>query len=103
MTQSDKARRRAATTANGGIAPVAVHNYCTYSNWGCWCDECRADNTRHVAEGRAARAIVTGVYGGTAPVAVHNMSTYSNWSCECLDCLEAHRLANREYRASKGG
>src|ERR1700748_1029586 len=28
------------TSANGGVAPCAVHNYVTYCTWGCRCSKC---------------------------------------------------------------
>jgi hypothetical protein len=35
-----RAKRFARTAANGGVAPIAVHNNSTYTNWGCHCDPC---------------------------------------------------------------
>jgi hypothetical protein len=40
----ERDRRRAATAANGGIAPAAQHNASTYLNWGCRCPACRASH-----------------------------------------------------------
>ena len=39
-----RARRRARTKENGGIAPVLVHNNSTYTNWGCECADCAEDH-----------------------------------------------------------
>lgn len=50
-----RAVRRAATTANGGIAPVQVHNVFTYNNWGCGCEACRADHAAYQRERKARR------------------------------------------------
>lgn len=40
------------TRRNGGVAPVALHNYSTYINWGCRCVPCTTDNTQKCASRR---------------------------------------------------
>ncbi len=52
----EDAARRAATAANGGVAPVEQHNAATYTNWGCRCRRCTDANTRNRRAWKAAGA-----------------------------------------------
>lgn len=49
------ARARLRTAMNGGIAPVAKHNYSTYRNWGCRCTDCRRSHYLNCREFKDAR------------------------------------------------
>lgn len=48
----ERARRYAATAANGGFAPVAQHNDRTYRNWGCKCSDCIAAHSEAMQRDR---------------------------------------------------
>jgi hypothetical protein len=52
-----KHRRYERTAANGGIAPVAVHNRATYTNWGCHCYDCYLDASTRGSEDRQRRKV----------------------------------------------
>lgn len=61
MNKADRDKRSrqsrfARTAANGGIAPVAVHNASVYGNWGCRCKICLDDVGRLRGRKRVIKA-----------------------------------------------
>lgn len=63
-----------------------------YKERRCRCDECRAWNAAHHAQGRDRRE-------GTALVHGSN-STYVNYKCRCDDCRDAHNVFAANLRAN---
>lgn len=51
-----RAKRRALTAANGGIAPTSIHGAATRGNWGCACDVCIEGKRIRNAKDHARRA-----------------------------------------------
>lgn len=97
------ARRRRIVAANGGVAPIEVHNASTYANWGCHCPDCKADHAQKAAQRRESRIALTVANGGIAPVATHNRSTYLNWGCTCQTCIAANRQGVAVWKKAHRG
>lgn len=96
-------RRRAATRANGGIAPVERHGTTnTATNWGCLCGPCRETRTVQTKRAKKARFARTAANDGVAPVEAHGIrSTYTDWGCKCDACRSAATAYSRQVRARR--
>jgi hypothetical protein len=76
---------------------IVVHDYSTYVNHGCGCDECRAGMAEWQASARGRRNAA--MLSGEVTPEHGTESTYTNYSCHCDPCTAAHRVQKASYRA----
>jgi hypothetical protein len=68
---------------------------------GCKCDLCRAANTAHYTNGRAAREAKLATDPTSLPHGT--TSTYCNYGCRCDPCKEAQAKSNAFHAARRKG
>lgn len=68
-----------------------VHNYSTYSNRGCRCDECKAAAAAYQKKRRAERTALPLPTGRRHGV----YTTYINYGCRCERCKQANTDRSR--------
>lgn len=72
---------------------VDKHDYATYRNHSCRCEECTLANSAYQAERRAERRAM--VAAGDPSVPHGKKSTHLNWGCSCRRCVKAHEKATK--------